>query len=207
MKPRSSVAAAAFACALAVPGVASAANAFATGNVNLRAGPSTQYPVVITVAVNAPVDLHGCLSGYTWCDVSYGGTRGWVSGKYLETVYQEERVLVPAYATRVDVPVISFSFGTYWDNNYRGRDFYRDRDRWDDRRDRREARRDRRDDRQEIQEERARFQNQRERIRDRIEEARADGNDRRVDRLQERLQNRREDFRDERCAIDPSRCN
>jgi uncharacterized protein YraI len=123
MKPRSFVAAAAFACALAVPGVASAANAFATGNVNLRAGPSTDYPVVITVAVNAPVDLHGCLTGYSWCDVSYSGARGWVSGKYLETVYQEERVLVPAYATRVNVPVISFSFGTYWDNNYRGRDF------------------------------------------------------------------------------------
>jgi uncharacterized protein YraI len=207
MKPRSFVAAAAFACALAVPGVASAANAFATGNVNLRAGPSTDYPVVITVAVNAPVDLHGCLTGYSWCDVSYSGARGWVSGKYLETVYQEERVLVPAYATRVNVPVISFSFGTYWDNNYRGRDFYRDRDRFDDRRDRREARRDRQDDREEIREEREQFQNQRERINERIEEARNDGNQRRVERLQGRRAEQREEFRDERCAIDPSRCN
>ena len=204
IKPRSFVAAAALVSALAVPGAAAAATAFATANVNLRAGPGTKYPVVVTVAVNAPVDLNGCLGGYTWCDVSYGGTRGWVSGKYLETVYLQERVLVPAYATRVNVPVISFSFGTYWDNYYRSRDFYRDRDRFDDRRD---ARRDRQDDREEIQQERAQFQNQRERIRDRIDEARADGNERRVERLQDRLENRREEFRDEKCANDPSRCN
>lgn len=206
MKPRSFVAAAAFACALAVPGVASAANAFATGNVNLRAGPSTKYPVVITVAVNAPVNLHGCLSGYTWCDVSYGGTRGWVSGKYLETVYQEERVLVPAYAAQVSVPVISFSFGTYWENNHRGRDFYRDRDRFDDRRGR-SARRDRQDDRKEVREERELVQNEREQMDERIDEARDEGNQRRVERAQGGGQEQRGEVSDEGCAIDPSRCN
>jgi uncharacterized protein YraI len=188
------VAAAAFACALAVPGVASAANAFATGNVNLRAGPSTQYPVVITVAVNAPVNLHGCLGGYSWCDVSYGGTRGWVSGKYLETVYQDERVLVPAYATRVNVPVISFSFGSYWDNNYRGRSFYRDRDRWDDRRDRREVRQDR----NRIENARERLDTRVDNINEKIDRARQNGNTQRVENLRERRGEARQKFRQRR---------
>jgi uncharacterized protein YraI len=203
MKPRAIVAAAALLCAAAVPGAAAAANAYATGNVNLRAGPSTDYPVVITVSVGAPVNLHGCLSGYNWCDVSWGGTRGWVSGSYLQTVYQERRVLLPAYATRVDVPVISFSFGTYWDQNYRGRSFYRDRDRWD---------------RQEVRQDRNRIQNARERLQDRrdninakIDQARENGNTRRVERLQDRRQNARENFRQKRenitCQPGGVRCN
>lgn len=204
---KSFVAAAALVSAMAVPGVAAAANAYATGNVNLRAGPGTNYPVVVTVNVGAPVNLHGCLGGYNWCDISWGGTRGWVSGNFLETVYNDRRVLVPAYATRVDVPVISFSFGSYWDNNYRGRSFYRDRDRWDDRRDRREVRQDR----NRIENARERFQDRRENINERIENARENGNRERVRELRNRRQEARENFRDRRenitCQPGGVRCN
>src|SRR5690606_2497525 len=96
------------------PGLAEAANGYATGNVNLRAGPSTDYPVVVTIAAGAPVNIYGCLSGYSWCDVGYAGTRGWVSASYLQASYQSRRVAVPTYATRIGVPVISFSVNNYW---------------------------------------------------------------------------------------------
>jgi uncharacterized protein YraI len=201
---RSFVAAAALVSAMAVPGVAAAANAYSTGNVNLRAGPGTNYPVVVTVTAGAPVNLHGCLSGYNWCDISWGGTRGWVSGNFLETVYDDRRVLVPAYATRVDVPVISFSFGSYWDNNYRGRSFYRDRDRWDDRR---EVRRDR----NRIDNARERLDTRLGNINERIDRARENNNGERVERLRDRRENARENFRERRgnvtCQPGGVRCN
>ncbi|HEX2146602.1 MAG TPA: SH3 domain-containing protein, partial [Pseudorhizobium sp.] len=51
----------------------------------------------------------------------------------------------PQYYRPLGIPTVTFEIGNYWDRHYRGRDFYRDRDRWD-RRDRREWRdRDRRD--------------------------------------------------------------
>src|SRR5690606_21282421 len=113
-----------------------AQNAYSTGNVNMRAGPGTQYPRVTTIPTGSAVDVHGCLSGWNWCDTSWRGLRGWVSGNYLQMLYNNRRVLVPEYGPRIGVPIITFQFGNYWDRWYRDRPWSRDRHRWDDRRDR-----------------------------------------------------------------------
>ncbi len=124
------IAGAAFLGTLAFPGIAAAANAYTTGNVNLRAGPSTNFPRVTTLPDGVTVTIHGCLRGWSWCDTSWRGERGWVSGRYLEYLYQGRRVLVPNYGTRIGLPVLSFSFGSYWDDYYSERSWYRDRPRW-----------------------------------------------------------------------------
>ena len=115
-------------------GSALAQNAFTTGNVNMRAGPSTQYPRVTTVPNGSGVDVHGCTSGWAWCDTSWRGLRGWVSANYLQMMYNNRRVYVPEYGPRIGVPTITFQFGNYWDRWYRDRPWYRDRNRWDNRR-------------------------------------------------------------------------
>ena len=61
--------------ALAEPGMA-------TGNVNMRSGPGTEYPVITTIPAGAPVEVMGCQS---WCQVAYGGAQGFVSGRYVST--------------------------------------------------------------------------------------------------------------------------
>jgi uncharacterized protein YraI len=148
---------------LLAPAAAMAAStAIATTNVNLRAGPSTQYPVVNVVGSGDDVRVYGCLSNRSWCDVGYAGQRGWMSSNYLAYVQAGHRYTGSRVVTRIGVPVVSFSFGSYWDDHYKGRSFYRDRDRWDrgDRRDvqaRKEVKRERRDvkhARQELQQER-----------------------------------------------------
>src|SRR5690606_19996061 len=96
-------------------GAAFAQNAYTTGNVNMRAGPSTQYPRVTTLPSGAAVDVHGCTSGWSWCDTSWRGIRGWVSANYLQMLYNTRRVYLPEYAPRIIVPVITFQFGNYWD--------------------------------------------------------------------------------------------
>ncbi|ODN68384.1 SH3 domain-containing protein [Methylobrevis pamukkalensis] len=111
-------------------GAFAAFQAYATGNVNLRAGPSTQYPRITTLRVGEPLTVYGCLSGWSWCDVNWRGYRGWVSGRYLEAVYSGRRVIVPNYAPRLGVPVIRFDFDGYWGNHYRRYPFYRDHDRY-----------------------------------------------------------------------------
>ena len=119
--------------AAALPALAAAAPAYSTANVNMRSGPSTQYPPVLVIPAGSRVDIQGCMQSANWCDVAYAGYRGWVSGSYLQTTYSQRRVYVdPQYYRPLGIPTITFSIGSYWDRHYRDRDFYRDRDRWRD---------------------------------------------------------------------------
>ncbi len=104
---------------LALPAMAGAATMMvATGNVNLRAGPSTAYPVVTVVPAGAQVQTHGCLAGITWCDISLGPFRGWVAAPYVQVVYRGAPVvLTPVVAPAVGVAVVSFN-RAYWDRYY-----------------------------------------------------------------------------------------
>ena len=116
---------------LLAPAVAQAAEGFATANVNMRSGPSTRYPAVTVIPVGTPVEIHGCLSDLPWCDVSFYDGRGWVAGQYVQAEYRQNRVYVePRYYGTLGIPTVTFELGNYWDRNYRGRDFYRDRDYW-----------------------------------------------------------------------------
>lgn len=143
-------AAASLAALFALPSVASAATGYVTTDLNVRAGPSTAYPAVTVFPGGSRVDVIGCTSGPGWCDVRAGGIRGWVSANYLDLSWDNRRVRAPRYVGRVGVPTVTFSIGTYWDDHYRSRSFYHDRDRYDrrhhwrgrhDRHDAREARR------------------------------------------------------------------
>jgi uncharacterized protein YraI len=133
MKLRTLLASAAFLGALAVPGLAAAANAYTTGNVNQRAGPSTNFPRVTTIPAGVAVTIFGCLRDLGWCDTSWRGQRGWVSARYLEYLYGGRRVVIADYGLRVGVPIISFHFGNYWDRYYSDRHWYRDRPWWEER--------------------------------------------------------------------------
>ena len=128
---------------------AATATAIATTNVNLRAGPSTQYPAVDVVRSGEDVRVFGCLETRSWCDVGFRGFRGWMSSNYIAVVDVGRRYTGPEVVGRIGAPIVGYSFGRYWDDNYRDRSFYRDRgnwDRWDGRRAYRDRHWDRRPD-------------------------------------------------------------
>jgi uncharacterized protein YraI len=96
----------------------------------LRAGPAYDFPVVDRIPSDVRVNVHGCIRGYRWCDVSWRDARGWVPGQELAYLYQGRRVTIVEYGPRIGLPVIVFSFDTYWDRHYRGRSWYNERARW-----------------------------------------------------------------------------
>lgn len=104
--------------ALAAPGVV-------TVSTGLRAGPGAGFPMVDRVPEGARVNIHGCLRGNAWCDVSFSDDRGWVSSQYLEYLYRNHYVYLPDYADEIDVPVVPFVLSSYWSSYYEGRPWYR----------------------------------------------------------------------------------
>jgi uncharacterized protein YraI len=130
MKKALGIAVGALVAAVAVPSLAQAQTAYTTTYVNLRTGPGFEYPIVLAVPAQAPLDTYGCLNDWSWCDVSFNGYRGWMAGDYIAYVRDDRWIPVYDYGPRYSIPIITFSFGTYWDTYYRDRPWYRDRDRW-----------------------------------------------------------------------------
>lgn len=109
---------------LLAPTAALAAPGIVTVSTGLRAGPGSGFPLVDRIPGSARVNIHGCLRGNAWCDVSFSDDRGWVSSQYLEYLYRNHYVYLPDYVDEVDVPVVPFVLTSYWSSYYGGRPWY-----------------------------------------------------------------------------------
>jgi uncharacterized protein YraI len=125
---------------LAVCGTAGAQNAYTARQMNLHAGPDRDYPLITQVDEGTPLEVHGCLDGWSWCDVSVEGNRGWMYGGGIYFDYNGGTVWLYSYGPQVGVPVITFSVDTYWGQYYQGRPWYGQRETWAHRRFARPAR-------------------------------------------------------------------
>ncbi len=115
---------------LVLPAGASAEMAYAAKQVHLRAGPATDYPVVVTLSAGVALDVQACLSDYRWCDVIAGPDRGWVYAGNIVYPYQGSNVPVLNYGTVIGIGIVAFSLGSYWDSHYVGRPWYPQRPLW-----------------------------------------------------------------------------
>lgn len=106
------------------------ANAYVTADVNLRAGPETDFPVIDVIPAQGAVTIYDCIPDLSWCDLSYGEERGWVFAQYIQAFYQDRYVTVPEYVPLVSLPSAEFDIRTYWDSFYRGEAFYAELDQW-----------------------------------------------------------------------------
>ncbi len=125
--------AALLAMAMAVlPGLAQAQpqSAVTAKNVNLRAGPARDYPVVAVLPPGFPLTVQGCLPEYTWCDVIAGASRGWMYAGNINYYYQGSYVPVPSYAPLLGIAVLGFILDDYWGDHYYDRPWYPERRRW-----------------------------------------------------------------------------
>lgn len=119
---------------LAVCGTAGAQNAYTARPMGLHAGPDRDYPLVAQVDEGTPLEVHGCLDGYSWCDVSVEDNRGWMYGGGIYFDYNGGTVWLYSYGPQVGVPVITFSVDSYWGQYYQGRPWYGQRETWAHRR-------------------------------------------------------------------------
>lgn len=107
--------------------------AYVSTEVNLRAGPSSDFPVVAVLGGGVAITVEGCLGDYRWCDVTVGAHRGWLYAANIVYPYQGNHVPLLTYGAAIGIGVIGFSVGSYWDDYYRARAWYPQRQRWIDR--------------------------------------------------------------------------
>ena len=122
--------AACVAVAVWLPLAAAAEEAFTLRDTDVFAGPSSEYPPIGQLPVNADVQLFGCLSDWSWCDVGFGPNRGWIYAGDILVSYDNQRVAIIEYGPRIHLPVVTFSLMAYWDEHYRGRPWYGEREQW-----------------------------------------------------------------------------
>ena len=107
---------------------AHAADGWTYSSGTLRAGPGTSYPPILRVAAGRPVEVFGCLRGWTWCDVAVAGERGWFPGRRIAFEQSGRRRVLTTIAPALGLGIVVFDRDAYWTSHYRGRAFY---DRWD----------------------------------------------------------------------------
>jgi uncharacterized protein YraI len=114
----------------ALPGVSQAQLAYAAKQVNLRAGPGMEYPVIAILLAGVPVTVQGCVADYRWCDVEAGPSRGWVYAGNIVYPYQGANVPVISSGAMIGIGILAYSVASYWDQHYVGRPWYPQRQRW-----------------------------------------------------------------------------
>ena len=118
-----------FAAATAPPAAAAQFVAYTTTSVNQRAGPGTDFPVLVTVPNRTRIVVYGCLQAVDWCDVEYR-SRGWMSADYIQAYYQGRYYPMARVAAQMNVGTVSFNIKSYWSSYYRDRPFYSNIARW-----------------------------------------------------------------------------
>lgn len=118
---------------LFAPLLARATTGYVVANISLHAGPDTEYPSIAELGAGTPVEIRGCINDFMWCDVVAGDDHGWVAGTFLQEDYENNRVYVADYGSRIGIPVVGFSLGVYWDQYYRQRAWYAQREQWQSR--------------------------------------------------------------------------
>jgi uncharacterized protein YraI len=116
--------------ALSAPVLAAAHTATTIKDVNVRAGPARDYPVVAVLPAGVEVSVQGCIASYTWCDIASDDVRGWVYAGNLSSWYEGVPARLLGAGPRIGIVVEPFALIDYWSIHYPDRPWFHDRDRW-----------------------------------------------------------------------------
>jgi uncharacterized protein YraI len=66
----------------------------AVTDLNVRAGPGPQYPVIGVLGAGQPATLQGCIANSKWCTIAEAGGPGWVYSDYLTSDFGGNTVVL-----------------------------------------------------------------------------------------------------------------
>lgn len=93
----------------------------AVTDLNVRAGPGPQYPVIGVLAAGQSATLNGCIENSKWCTIAEAGGQGWVYSDYVTADFDGGRVVLTQrpHGSGVTVVTPPADVGNY-SNDYTG---------------------------------------------------------------------------------------
>nr|WIE92429.1 DUF1236 domain-containing protein [Mesorhizobium sp. WSM4875] len=79
----------------------------AVTDLNVRAGPGPQYPVISVLAAGQSATLRGCIEGSKWCTIAEAGGKGWVYSDYVTAEFGGSRVVVTRRPADAGIAVVA----------------------------------------------------------------------------------------------------
>lgn len=79
----------------------------AVADLNVRAGPGPQYPVIGVLAAGQSATLTGCIANSKWCTIAEAGGNGWVYSDYVTGDFGGSRVVLTRRPADADIAVVS----------------------------------------------------------------------------------------------------
>ncbi|RRI02702.1 DUF1236 domain-containing protein [Mesorhizobium tamadayense] len=79
----------------------------AVTDLNVRAGPGPQYPVIGVLAAGQSATLRGCIEGSKWCAIAEAGGNGWVYSDYVTGDFGGSRVVLTRRPAEADIAVVA----------------------------------------------------------------------------------------------------
>lgn len=95
---------------ISVPASAQQLQVRATVDLNGRAGPGTQYPILFVIPRDAIVTVEQCTQDYAWCSVRLANQSAWAAAAYLEVVQTAQPI--PEAGPQIG-PVFDFLLGIF----------------------------------------------------------------------------------------------
>jgi len=93
----------------------------AVTDLNVRAGPGPQYPVIGVIAAGQSATLTGCIEGSKWCTIAEAGGKAWVYSDYVTADFGGSRVIVTRRPADAGIAVVAPpADDVYGNDNYTG---------------------------------------------------------------------------------------
>jgi uncharacterized protein YraI len=93
----------------------------AVTDLNVRAGPGPQYPVIGVIAAGQSATLSGCIENSKWCTIAEAGGKGWVYSDYVTADFGGSRVIVTRRPADAGIAVVAPpADDVYGNDNYTG---------------------------------------------------------------------------------------
>ncbi|OHV90170.1 DUF1236 domain-containing protein [Mesorhizobium sp. ORS 3428] len=92
----------------------------AVTDLNVRAGPGPQYPVIGVLAAGQSATLRGCIENSKWCTIAEAGGNGWVYSDYVTADFGGTRVIVTRRPADARIAVVAPPADDVYTQDYTG---------------------------------------------------------------------------------------
>lgn len=79
----------------------------AVTDLNVRAGPGPQYPVIGVLAAGQKATLNGCLENSKWCTIAEAQGQGWVYSDYVAADFGGSQVVLTQRPPDSDIAIVA----------------------------------------------------------------------------------------------------